>query len=192
MRKTGEECFHLSGERLNARLLEFWQWSASDLVSNATRGVLAEYIVALALEGSPSGIRREWDAYDLKLSDGTKVEVKSAAYVQSWKQTRPSTILFNVGKRRWWDAETGMSTAEPTRHADVYVFALLKHTERETLDPLNISQWDFFVLPTNVLNERTRSQQSITLASLAELTGDPVAFGGLKEAVAKAAAAFNG
>ena len=187
MRKTGGEHFHAGGEKLNATLLDFWQWSASDLVSNATRGVLAEYMVSLALEGCPKGIRREWDAYDLKLSEGTKVEVKSAAYLQSWKQTRPSTILFNVGKRRWWDAESGMSSAEPSRHANVYVFALLKHTERETLDPLNVSQWDFFVLPTRALNERTRSQQSITLPSLENLTGGPVAFGGLREAVAKAA-----
>lgn len=173
--------------RSAARFLEFWQWSASDLVSNATRGVLAEYIVALALGGPMEPVRREWDAYDLKLADGTKVEVKSAAYVQSWKQARQSTIVFQVGKRRWWDAETGMSSDEPSRHADVYVFALLKHQERDTLDPLNIAQWEFYVLPTRTLNERKRSQHSITLPSLRELSGGPRTFEQLRNAVDLAA-----
>lgn len=62
----------------------FWRWSASDLVSNTMRGVLAEYIVALAMGiDTEEGVRREWDAYGLVLGDGTKVEVKSAAYIQS-------------------------------------------------------------------------------------------------------------
>lgn len=186
-RKSGSEPFHDGGHPVGGTLLEFWQWSASDLVSNATRGVLAEYIVALALGGPMEPVRREWDAYDLKLADGTKVEVKSAAYVQSWKQTRPSTIVFQVGKRRWWDAETGMSSDEPSRHADVYVFALLKHQERDTLDPLNIAQWEFYVLPTRTLNERTRSQHSITLPSLRELSGGPRTFEQLRNAVDLAA-----
>ena len=187
--KSGSEPIHDGGHPVGGTLLEFWQWSASDLVSNATRGVLAEYIVAIALGGPMESVRREWDAYDLKLADDTKVEVKSAAYVQAWKQTRPSTIVFQVGKRRWWDAETGMSSDEPSRHADVYVFALLKHQERDTLDPLNVAQWEFYVLPTRTLNERTRSQHSITLRSLQALSGGPITFEQLGRAVACAAQA---
>lgn len=188
-RKSGSEPFHDGGQPVGGTLLEFWQWSTSDLVSNATRGVLAEYIVALALGGPTEPVRREWDAYDLRLADGTKVEVKSAAYVQAWKQARPSTIIFQVGKRRWWDAETGMSSDEPTRHADVYVFALFKNQDRDSLDPLNIAQWEFYVLPTRALNERTRSQHSITLPSLRRLSGGPLAFDKLASAVASAAKA---
>lgn len=187
--KSGSEPFHDGGHPVGGTLLEFWQWSASDLVSNATRGVLAEYIVALALGGPMEPVRREWDAYDLKLADGTKVEVKSAAYVQAWKQTRPSTIVFQVGKRRWWDAETGMSSDEPSRHADVYVFALFKNQDRDSLDPLNITQWEFYVLPTCALNERARSQHSITLRSLQTLSGGPITFEQLRKAVACAPSA---
>ena len=182
-RKSGSEPFHDGGHPVGGTLLKFWQWSASDLVSNATRGVLAEYIVALALGGPTESVRREWDAYDLRLADGTKVEVKSAAYLQAWKQGRLSTIIFQIGKRRWWDAETGMSSDEPSRHADVYVFALLKHQERDTLDPLNIAQWEFYVLPTYALNDRTRSQHSITLPSLQKISGGPLTFEQLRSAV---------
>ena len=86
-RKTGEEKFRVGGTEFGTSLLDFWRWSASDLVSNATRGVLAEYIVATAL-GLADGVRREWDAFDLLTKDGVRVEVKSAAYLQSWGHDR--------------------------------------------------------------------------------------------------------
>jgi hypothetical protein len=47
-RKTGDEPLHAHGQPLPASMLTFWQWSASDLMSNAMRGRLAEYLVALA------------------------------------------------------------------------------------------------------------------------------------------------
>jgi len=47
--KTGKEKFHEDGKLLAHDLLSFWQWSASDLVGNAMRGILAEYIVASAV-----------------------------------------------------------------------------------------------------------------------------------------------
>jgi len=48
-RKTGDESFKLANEITGIALLEFWQWSVSDLASNATRGRLAEFIIASAL-----------------------------------------------------------------------------------------------------------------------------------------------
>jgi hypothetical protein len=75
---------------------------------------------------------------------------------------------------------------ESRRQADVYVFALLAHKEVETLDPLNVGQWRFFVLATSRLDERTRSQHSITLATLKALT-DELKFGEVAAAVLAAA-----
>jgi len=47
--KSGDEPLHHNGRVLDTRLIDFWRWSASDLVSNATRGIFAEYIVAALL-----------------------------------------------------------------------------------------------------------------------------------------------
>lgn len=181
-RKTGSEPFTVGQQPLAADLLSFWQWCASDLVSNTMRGVLAEYIVALAL-GVEQGMRREWDAYDLLFDGRIKIEVKSAAYVQSWHQEKSSTIQFGVARKRAWDAETNTSAAQPCRSADVYVFALLAHSDRTTINPLDLSQWKFFVLPTAVLDARERSQHSITLRSLEALAGPPLAYTQLHDAV---------
>jgi len=158
------------------------------LVSNATRGVLAEFIIAHALGIPLNEPREEWAAWDLTTHDDIekniiKVEVKSAAYVQSWNQTRLSNITFNTPKTRAWDADSNRQSEEIKRQADVYVLALLAHQEKPTIDPLNLDQWLFFVLPTAALDGRTRSQHSITLRSLEKLHGPGIPFARLREAV---------
>ncbi len=170
VRRSGSESFHANGNATGITLLDFWQWSASDLVSNATRGRLAEYVVARALGISTAGVRDEWAAYDLETSSGLRIKVKSAAYLQSWQQHGPSRIAFSVRKARAWDPNTNAQAPEPSRSADIYVFALLHHMDKGTVDPLDLNQWCFFVLPTKTLNERQRSQHSITLNSLEGFT----------------------
>lgn len=138
-RKTGAEPLHNNGQKFPTTVLSFWQWSASDLINNAMRGRLAEYLVAFAL-GVADGVRVEWDAYDVTTSSGLKIEVKSAVYLQSWKQTRPSAITFSIRPTLGWNAETNTYGVERKRQADVYVFALLSHRDKTTLDPLNVAQ----------------------------------------------------
>lgn len=87
MKKTGQEKFTHKEDATNISLLEFWQWSQSDLLNNTLRGTIAEFIVAKAVNAT-NAIRVKWDAYDLITPEGLKIEVKSAAYLQSWKQER--------------------------------------------------------------------------------------------------------
>jgi hypothetical protein len=180
----GSEPFKLSAAPTDFSVLDFWRWSVSDLVSNATRGRLAEFIVAKALGVPTSGVRDEWAAYDLLTPAGIRVEVKSAAYLQSWAQRRHSNIVFSVRRARAWDPETNLQAAVASRSADVYVFALLAHRDKASLDPLDLEQWEFYVVPTHALDARTRSQHSITLSSLRRLEAGPVSFGQLEETVA--------
>jgi hypothetical protein len=190
-RKTGMEKFHRAGVSEDFDLLDFWQWSMSDLVNNTKRGILAEYIVAKALGISTAGVRREWIAYDLEMQNGTRIEVKSAAYIQSWAQSRLSSVQFVVRKRLGWDGESNISDPVPRRYADLYVFALLAHKDKPTIDPLDLTQWCFWVVPTKFLDERKRSQHSITVASLYRLIGDPVDYWNLASQVASVLASVE-
>lgn len=167
-RRTGRERFHVGGQHLPVDVTQFWSWSASDLLSNTLRGRLAEFIVATAL-GRADGIRQEWDDVDLRLADGTSVEVKSAAYVQSWQQREPSKIRFDIAPTLGWDAETNVTSDEVERRATVYVFCLLGAPDRLDVDPLDLGQWRFFVLPTRVLDARLPGQKKIRLAPLLRL-----------------------
>jgi hypothetical protein len=188
-RKSGSEPFHADGRDLGFDLLSFWRWSASDLISNTARGCLAEYLVARAIGVGVEDVRTEWDPFDLTSASGVKIEVKSAAYIQSWYQKGYSKILFRVPKRRAWDPETNSLSTEPQRHADVYVFALLAHRDQFTLDPTDIEQWEFYVLKRAVLDARQRSQDSITLKSLRLLCGAPTPYLDLAEVIERAASA---
>lgn len=125
--KTGNEFLTDNGKKTEYNLLDFWRWSVSDILSNATRGRFAEFIVGTAIGLKPENLRDEWDAYDLTTENGIKIEVKSAAYIQSWNQKKFSTISFSIKPARYWDAETNMQRGEPKRHADLYVFCHLKH-----------------------------------------------------------------
>ena len=112
-KRSGEEKFRDGGKNLDFNLLSFWQWSSSDVVSNATRGILAEYMVGKALGCiKEEDIRDEWGAYDLATQAGVRIEVKSAAYVQSWQQSRLSKINFVVPKTFGWNRETNKLDTE--------------------------------------------------------------------------------
>src|SRR5690625_5108960 len=167
--KIGNEYLTYNEKSVGYSLLEFWQWSVSDILNNTTRGKFAEFIVGTAIEMDPKKLRDGWDAFDIKTDNGIKMEVKSAAYIQSWNQKKYSTISFSIRKTKYWDANDGMFGNEAKRHADLYVFCLLKTKNQEIIDPLKLEQWDFYVLPTYKLDHYTRSQTSITLNFLRKL-----------------------
>jgi hypothetical protein len=182
-RKSGLEPFRVGERSTEFNLLDFWQWSGSDLVDNTSRGILAEYIVAKALGIDVQRVREGWASWDLETDDGLRIEVKSAAFVQSWGQRSLSTVQFVIPKRRAFDADNGIMDSTPQRHAHVYVFALLAHKDKLSIDPLDLDQWQFYALPTQALNDRQRSQHSITLRSLESLAGPPIDFAHLAEVV---------
>ena len=164
--KTGEE--PILSQTKKTKLLDFWQWAYSDILGNTERGILAEYFVALAC-GIENQERISWDAYDLKLENGIKVEVKSSAYIQTWEQKDYSKPIFGIQKTIAWDSETNVYDKEKKRQADIYVFCLLAHKDQDTINPLDTSQWEFFVLPTSILNKELEDMKTVTLSRLIEI-----------------------
>lgn len=168
-RKIGSEQFKYNNEPQKATLLNFWQWSSSDLISNSLRGILAEFIVAMAV-GKHDGVSGGWNAYDLITNNGIKVEVKSAAYIQSWYQKTFSKIVFSIRETRAWSAETNILDKQSMRQADIYVFALFKYQgKKEIADPMNLNQWVFYVISTKRFEKNHKKAKSITLAKLEKL-----------------------
>jgi hypothetical protein len=106
--------------------------------------------------------------------------------LQSCAQKELSRISFGTPRTLTWDADGGVFAGVAQRHAQVYVSVLLAHTDKATVDPLDLAQGVFYVLPTAVLNGLTRSQHSITLKTLEGLTA-AVSFGELLQEVNQAA-----
>ena len=188
LRKPTDE-FNVENGCPRATLGDYWRWSSSSVLDNTERGILAEFLVANAL-GLTDKPRVEWGSYDLKTTTGTKIEVKSSAYLQSWRQKTYSTIKFGIARRKYeWDPETGESKENkpPKRSADIYIFCLLKNRDKITVDPLDTKQWEFYVVPTFRINEKKRSGKEISLGPLKDLADDPVQSSDLAAAVTKVA-----
>jgi hypothetical protein len=184
-RRSGEEPFRRSGATLPFTIQDFWAWSSSDLMSNALRGRVAEFLVAQAL-GVAGDVRNEWDSWDLTSRQGTSIEVKAAAYIQTWAQRLLSVPVFDIAAKRGWSAETNIMAAEKKRQATIYVFALLAHRDRLTADPLHVEQWEFYVLPSQVLDAEVPMQKSIRLTTLLKFGAQQCRFEDLAEMVERA------
>jgi len=167
-RKSGEERFEFKGASLPFDLLEFWQWSQSGLLNNVLRGVLAEFIIAKAL-GINAGVRSPWDSFDLKTDEGLRIEVKSAAYLQSWKQKKYSNLTFRIAPTLKWAPQTNEFDHNSCRQAHVYIFCILIHKDKSTVNPLDLDQWKFYILKTDKIDHDLKNQKTLGFSSLLKL-----------------------
>ena len=183
-RLTGEEVLTAPNGETVSSLLDFWRWAYSDLVGNAERGALAEYIVACAL-GINHSERVSWDKYDLLTPDGVAVEVKTSGYLQTWEQKNLSKPVFGIQPTFGWDSKSNTYETEQKRQSDIYVFCVHKHTEQETLNPLEISQWDFYLMPTATLDIKFGAQKTATLSALIKAGAELCEYHQLKERISE-------
>ena len=146
-------------------------------MDNTARGMLAEFLVATAV-GKHETPRVEWERFDVITPSGVTIEVKSAAAIQSWKQTVPTPIQFAIGPRQGWDPKTGQSASRPRRWADLYVFCVL-----DDADPLDLDKWQFYVLPRTVLDDKCQQQQTIRLGPLEQLEPRRCSYRDLKQII---------
>lgn len=166
---------------LNLKKEDFYNWAYSDLLVNNRRGHLAEYIIKVALDAN-SNRREEWDDYDLEYND-FKIEIKSSAYIQSWKQNNFSKIIFDISPKKYTDPKTNVRSKEPKRISDIYVFCHLKHKERETINPLDTSQWEFYIVETTFLDEKFPEQKKISLSVLKKNGIKPIDINDIKNII---------
>lgn len=161
-RFSGQERFTLNGIDTSAQVLDFWCWMGSDLNDNLIRAALGEFIVATALGDSVVDERRSgWRVFDILTPYGCKIEVKTSAYRQVWKQRKPSSLVFDVAQKIDW--ENGSNA--PRRHADVYVFCVFNN-EQDVASPLDLEAWDFYVAATADMDVILGEQKTATLAAL--------------------------
>jgi hypothetical protein len=177
-RVDGSERF----DGIDATVSDFWRWAFSGLRMNNVRGILAEYLVAKAV-GATEVPKEEWANFDVQTPDGIRIEVKASAYWQSWPQRGPSKIVFSGLTARSWEDDGSYSDERQIR-ADVFVFAVQACADPAKYDPLDIDQWEFYVLPASAIVEA--GARSLSLASLVRYEAGPIAWEDLAAAVTNA------
>lgn len=168
------------GEQLST-LTEYWKWAHSDLLGNTERGILAEYLVRLALNITSN--RLSWDKYDLLYKERIRIEVKSSAYIQTWGQRELSSISFSISPSLGWDVNSNSYEDTRKRQSDIYVFCLLDCKDQSVVQPTDTSQWIFYVLPTKVLDKQKPTSKSISLSALMKLPVIECRFNTLKQEI---------
>ena len=118
------------------------------------------------------------------LDEKSLLKALSAAYLQSWNQTGLSKIIFGIQPTVIWD-ENNKRGKEAKRQADIYVLCVLTHKDKSTVNPLDLSQWDFYVLDTDVLNDKVPKQKTITLSSLLRLNPSQIKYDELANEIYK-------
>ncbi len=179
---SGDEHFQSQYGKKEMSVIEFWQWFGSDLSNNVIRGALAEFIVASALNIA-DGVRDVWSPFDLLSKENIKIEVKSAAYLQSWYQKKLSQISFNIGQSVAYDSTTNEYEKQAKRQADIYVFCLLHFTDKLNLNPLDLDQWEFYILRAGVLNEKHLTQSRLSFSGLLKLNPVKTDYEGIDTAI---------
>jgi len=166
-RLSGTERFKGDGAPDDCTLCDYWSWRSSLLLDNTERGILAEFLIASALHLHITP-RREWGDADIKLPSGVKIEIKSAAYVQSWEQNAYSNIQFRIAPHTGWDAFTDEYSDVKKRWAHLYVFCVYTR-KKPPFDPMNVEEWDFYVIDTKILDAEVSTQKTIGLRPLERL-----------------------
>lgn len=174
---NGEEPFIMqNGKEAGFTVLDFWRFQFSNLLD--MQGRVGEYIVAKALGKKDPDNNNGWTLWDINYRD-KRIEVKTTAYFQPWRVewdengevinddgTNCSEIrTFSISKAE--GEENGVKVKK--RWSDIYIFVLNQGRTKKDADPLNLEHWEFYVIPTGVINKKCGEGKSISLGRVRNL-----------------------
>lgn len=161
--------------------MDYWRFQFSNIWDMYEE--VAEFIVNKALELDKPFNKNGSTLFDIAYK-GKRVEVKATAYYHSWRkegeysEIRTFSIAETVGQHNEREPI-------PERHNDVYVFCLNTGKNQKDADPFEMSHWEFYVVPTSVINSKCGHNKSITLGRLRSITSEKgrASYGQLKAAI---------
>lgn len=180
---TGQEKFTDGDQSLGFNMIDFWRFQFPNIYDY--HGELAEFLVAKALGKEKADNKDIWTRYDINYTDqkqrDLRIEVKASAYYHSW-QTDESKIsmqrTFGISKSHSsYDissAEQAGRKVEPKedkmeRPSDLYIFCLNTGFTRETAYTLNVDNWEFYIVPTYIIDEKCGDNKTISLNKIQSL-----------------------
>jgi len=158
----GTEKFVFDDRELGFDLLDFWRFHYSNIYD--IQGRIAEFIVAKAVGNDKSQNDQYWTLWDLTYRN-LRIEVKETSYYHSFNEEGKVSCRrsFDISKANGsYDVKNSGNT-EFCRQNDVYVFCLNTGNTRETSYPLNLNNWEFYIVPTSVINEKCGDNKTISL-----------------------------
>ena len=164
----GSEKFEFDGKNLDYDMLDFWRFHYSNIYD--IQGRIAEFIVCKALDIHESQNDQYWTLWDLTYR-GLKIEVKETSYYHSFnKEGKISKHRsFGITKANGAYDPENSGNSELRRQNDVYVFCLNTGYTKEEAYPLNLNNWEFYIVPTTVIDEKCGNNKTISLNRIKKL-----------------------
>lgn len=170
MKKITENTpFVNGGESLGMTMLDFWKYQYRNIYD--MQEYIAEFIVGKALGINEPMNRDGWTLWDIEYG-GKHLEIKESSYYHSWQDKYAGG---RISKQRTFSIQPVYSdyknpNSELKRQSHIYVFCLNIGANAEESYPLDMANWEFYVVPTNVINDNCAPEQkTISLGKVKKL-----------------------
>lgn len=181
---TGKEKFLYCGKELNFDISDLWRFHYSNIYS--LHGEIAEFIVARVLGITEAQNTAYWTLWDISYRN-VRIEVKATAYFHLWnsngKISQQRTFSIAAANGSYDPQKSGNS--DFCRQNDIYVFCLNNGETEESSYPLDMDNWEFYVVPTAFLNEYCANNKTISLGRIRSFGFASISYGNLKAAIDK-------
>lgn len=206
---NGTEVFTLKDEKAGFNVLDFWRFQFSNL--SDIQGRVGEFLVAMALKKETPDNNNGWTLWDINYRE-KRIEVKTTAYYQPWRYSKvyikqrweKDTKLEDNQEHNYSEQRTfGITKSrdpkdnEFKRMNDIYVFVLNKGKNKEDADPLKLENWEFYIIPTFIIDKECRNNKTISLGKVKKLIkqvpsfSDGLSYDKIKDAVDNAVNIIN-
>jgi hypothetical protein len=164
----GNEPFVFDGAATKLCFSDFWRFHFSNIYDLQDK--IAEFVVAKALGIDKAQNDQYWTLWDISYRD-KRIEVKETSYYHSFNRegSVSKQRVFGITKANGSYDPTKSGNADFCRQNDVYVFCLNTGDSRETSNPLNLNNWEFYIVPTAVINEKCGNNKTISLGRIKSL-----------------------
>ena len=178
---TGNEPLTLDGKPVGSTLLDFWRFQYSNIWD--MQDSISEYIVAKALGQDVPNNKNGWTLWDTTYR-GKRIEIKETGYFYSWQKDGKISPVRVFGIRKAYSKYKD-NTSSFKRQNDLYIFCLNTGKTKEESNPLELTHWRFWVIPTSTINELCGDNKTISLGRVKKLAKNEngVGFSDLKASI---------
>ena len=106
-----------------------------------------------------------------------RIEVKQTAYYHPFNELGKLSSI-----RRFGIQQIKEDDGSCRRENDIYIFCLLNGEDEESAWPLEVSHWEFYVVPTTTINKAFKAQKTVSLSRIREIAKS-ITYANLKNAV---------
>ena len=164
---NGNERFILNNKELEFGILDLWQSKYANIYN--MQDVIAEFLVEKALVIDKAQNTDYWTLWDI-LYRGYRIEVKETGYYHPWNENGKISFQrkFGITKANS-NYESEETENKYERQNDIYVFCLNTGDTRETSNPMNVNNWEFYIVRTAVINQECGNNKHISLGRVRKI-----------------------